>query len=80
MITESAHAGEMLRFFDLPAAQGGRITSRQFRGKRNLVLFFMDSVLCGECRGRIGQRVAVPNGLRAVVSKALGVGSVVRPQ
>ncbi len=53
MLTEHTRTGELVHFFDLPEAGGGRISSRQYRGKKNLVIFFMDSVLCGDCRERL---------------------------
>ena len=58
MLTEQTRTGEMIHFFDLPEADGGRVSTRKFRGKRNLAIFFMDSVICADCRERLKELVA----------------------
>ena len=48
-IMKTIHTGEALPFLDLPEADGGRVRVWDYRGKRNVVLFFAHGVNCSRC-------------------------------
>jgi peroxiredoxin len=47
--------GETLPSFRLPAAQGGEVGPEDYRGTRNLILFFAKGMACGFCRQKMSQ-------------------------
>ncbi len=54
MIISGAHSGTFLPLFDLPEADGGRVESWHYHGRRNLVLFLFNRADCLNCRTLLG--------------------------
>lgn len=47
--------GDKAPAFRLPAAQGGEIGPEDYRGRSNLILFFVKGMACGFCRQKMSQ-------------------------
>jgi peroxiredoxin len=65
--------GQSLRFFDLPEARGSQIRLWDYRGRRNLVIFFMDDVECSYCRKLLRMLSATYNDITAEEAEVLAV-------
>jgi peroxiredoxin len=66
--------------FRLPAAQGGEVGPEDYRGQRNLILFFAKGMACGFCRQKMSQLARGLSRFRALDAEILMVSPTPLPR